>query len=153
MTKNIDCEEKYWQKKIKEQRDSGKTITQWCAENKITRCIFFQWKAKLGFTKTENRGRKPQINKAILKRLKKTRQMKNISTQEIDEMLWAPEGTYAEMEKGSLNMTLAEIDIIIETLGITREYFFEGIAIQNDEIFFYKKYNERISEALKNKYP
>ena len=53
MPKPISEEKKIeWETKIRQQRESGLSIEQWCRQNQITPCSFYYWRDRL-FPKTQ----------------------------------------------------------------------------------------------------
>ena len=48
MPKPITVEKKIeWKTKIRQQRESGLSIRQWCCQNQISLCSFYYWKDRL----------------------------------------------------------------------------------------------------------
>lgn len=57
MSKEISKEKRLdWETKIREQRESGLSINQWCLQNQVSKGSFYYWRNRLGL--------KPEIDRS-----------------------------------------------------------------------------------------
>ncbi|MFW9872305.1 MAG: hypothetical protein ACFFG0_04315 [Candidatus Thorarchaeota archaeon] len=87
---------KYWEEIIKKQQDSGKSIIEWCFENKINRRYFHKWKTAFNaweptITKNETKSSFVELTDEDKKTLLKTYKKSNISIEHGDIRINLPE--------------------------------------------------------------